>query len=289
MTKPAIRVLRACSLTIALLGSVAVVSAVSLPDMAFAKSGNDGGNGNGGGNGNAGGKGNAGGNGDGNADGGNGNGGANGKSVEKSGAKPVKADTALKTTKARTPIDDLGLKPSELGALNAARANPNALKNAAPNSRVGRIAAYRDAVLEGRELEAELQEKTALFESMTPPDREIAEIEGALAAVRTDIDVKADEVARLEAELAEAGGEDAALQDQLDAAREALTAAQAAEDGLEAELAEAQAYAQLESEIAELESRVEAQPEVERSLLEAAANKPVTDAVEAAVKKLLGL
>ena len=37
--------------------------------------------------------------------------------------------------------------PSELGALNAAHASPQALAHASPNSRVGRIAAYRDAVL----------------------------------------------------------------------------------------------------------------------------------------------
>ena len=39
-----------------------------------------------------------------------------------------------------------------LGALNAAHASPNAFANASPNSRVGRIAAYRDAALVSEEL-----------------------------------------------------------------------------------------------------------------------------------------
>ena len=37
----------------------------------------------------------------------------------------------------------LGVHPSELGALNALNASPNAFANASPTSRVGRIAAYR--------------------------------------------------------------------------------------------------------------------------------------------------
>ena len=43
------------------------------------------------------------------------------------------------------------------------------------------------------------------------------------------------------------------------------------------------------AEVDDLTEKVAAQPEVERDLLEAAANKPVTDAVDAAVRKLLGL
>lgn len=40
-----------------------------------------------------------------------------------------------------------GSDASSLGALNAAHASENALAHANPNSRVGKIAAYRDAVL----------------------------------------------------------------------------------------------------------------------------------------------
>ena len=80
--------------------------------LAQGKSGNNG-NGNGNGNGNSG-----------NDNAGNGNGGNNGR----------------------------GAVASELKGLNAANANEQAFLNAASNSRVGQVAAYRDAVLASREL-----------------------------------------------------------------------------------------------------------------------------------------
>jgi hypothetical protein len=97
------------------------------PGKAFAAgNGNGGGNGHGGGNGN----GHAGGNGNGNGNaGGNGNGNA-GVNGNASG---------------NTHPDNHGAVASSLGALNAAHASSTALANAAPNSRVGRIATYRNA------------------------------------------------------------------------------------------------------------------------------------------------
>jgi hypothetical protein len=44
---------------------------------------------------------------------------------------------------------------SQLGSLNAAHASPVARANAAPNSRVGQIAAYEQATLAAREAETE--------------------------------------------------------------------------------------------------------------------------------------
>jgi len=95
---------------------------------------------------------------------------------------------------------------------------------------------------------------------MTAPDRDISEIEAELDGARDDVVQAADEVARLEDELAAAGGEDAAIQAELDAARDALTDAEAAAADLEGELADAEAYADLEADIAELEARLEDQP-----------------------------
>ena len=283
MKTSTLKALRACSLTIALLGSAAFVTALSAPDMAYAKSGNEsGGNGNG----------NGGSNGNGNGGNGksNGNGNGNNSTATDSGEK-TKANSngaeATKKTKARTKAKSeglanaLGVSASELGALNAAHANANAFKNASPNSRVGRIGAYRDAVLEGRELEADLMEKASRLEGMEAP-RDLADIESDLAGAQGDVAARADELARLEAMVDPDELE-------LEAARTALAETEAAEQALQDELANAGAYADLEAEIADLEERLEDQPELERDLLEAAANKPVTDAVEAAVKKLLGL
>ena len=55
-----------------------------------------------------------------------------------SGSKGGKGSTASKGIKGST--------ASTLGALNAAHASPNALAHASPNSRVGKIAAYKDSV-----------------------------------------------------------------------------------------------------------------------------------------------
>jgi hypothetical protein len=300
MKKTSLQFLKACSLSVALLGSVAIVAAVSMPDVAYAKSGNDngGGKGNGGGNGHGGGNGNGGGKSD-------KAGGSNGKADKKSGGS---AETTIKVKKAKKVtakvvvepevkakpkkkdiLAELGVHPSELGALNAAHANPNALANASPNSRVGRIAAYRDSVLAGEELEGTLAEKEAAFGELDMPGRPSGDVQIELGLAAEETATAAGEVARLEAELEAAGGTDAAIEAELDAARSTLTTAQTAESTLQGEYDNAVAYETLEAEIADLEQQIEDQPELERSLLEAAANKPVTDEIEAAVKALLGL
>ena len=287
--------LKACTLSVALLGSAAIVAAVSMPDAAFAKSGNGngGGNGNGVGNGNGDGNGNGGGNGNGNSDGK-----AGGGSAEKAASKSSKSGSAGKAApaakaktkaKKKTLLDDLGVSASELGALNAAHANENALKNASPNSRVGRVAAYRDSVLAGQEMQAELEAKQAELDGMTPPARSSTEVDVDLAAAGQTTTEKANAVADLEQALADAGGVDAGIEADLATARDELAAAEATEAGLQAEYDNALGYETLDAEVADLTQQVEEQPAVERALLEAAANKPVTDAVEAAVKALLGL
>ena len=288
--------LKACTLSVALLGSAAVVAAVSLPDVAFAKSGNDNGGGNGGGNGKGGGNGNS--------DKSSGNGKADKADKKKSDGNGSSAKTKTKEkakTKAKAKskpkkkdlAEELGVHPSELGALNAAHANANAFKNASPNSRVGRIAAYRNAVLAGELLAEELELKEAELAALPVPARPSSE-------VKTELDLAAQETATaegivngLEDALAAADPTDTALIDQIEtdlaAARTDLTAAEQTEAALQGEYDSALAYETVAADVADLTQQVEDQPELERSLLEAAANKEVTDEVEAAVKKLLGL
>jgi hypothetical protein len=118
--------------------------------------------------------------------------------------------------------------------------------------------------------------------------------------VQTDLDLAEEQtaaaagaVSELETALANADPTDvvtvAQIEADLAAARTALGTAETNEATLADELADAVAYETLEDEVAELAQQVEDQPEMERSLLEAAANKEVTDEVEAAVRKLLGL
>jgi hypothetical protein len=283
MKKTSLQILKACSLSVALLGSVAIVAAVSVPDVAFAKSGNDNG-------------------------GGNGNGGGHGKpdkSDKKSGSDKFKAkktkskekSTTAAKTKAKPKkadlAEELGVHPSELGALNAAHANPNAFANASPNSRVGRIAAYRDAVIAGEELEAALAEKQAQLDGLTAPTRSSADVQGLLDLAMEETETAASNVSALETALTEADPTDLATIGQIETdlanARTSLAEAEAAEAALANELADTVAYETLSGEVADLTQQVEDQPELERSLLEAAANKEVTDEVEAAVRLLLGL
>jgi hypothetical protein len=271
-----VKLLKACTLSIALAGSAALVLSTAMPMPAFADSDKGGGGGKGEGSGK----------------------GGSGKSEKVGGGGTTKADKAVtktamttKTKKAKkvSLADELGLSPSDLGALNAAHASPNALKNAAPNSRVGKIVAYRDAVVAGRELEAELEAKKADLESLEPPTRSIAEIDTDVDAAAVDLAEKQATVTQLEAELEAAGGSDPDIEAELEVARVSVADAEATKATLDAELAAAVEYETLTSEVAELEQQVEDQPEVERALLEAAANKPVTDEVEAEVQRLLGL
>jgi chromosome segregation ATPase len=185
--------------------------------------------------------------------------------------------------------DLLGVHPSELGALNAANASETALQNAAPNSRVGRIAAYRDTVLAGDELRTELEEKEALLDGLTPPDRPISEIDEDIDSALSDVQGKQNRVTELEEALADAGGTNPDIEAQLQDANDALQEAVDTAENLEAEKQAAVEYDATAAEVDDLTDAVENQALTEREALENAANKPVTDAVEAAVKSLLGL
>src|SRR5262245_38138027 len=99
-------------------------------DFGMAKAWAKNGNGNGGGHGNGNGNGH-----------GNGNGKANGH--DKTANAKSKAST-VSDDDANVEDDDTA-SASELGALNAAHVSPTALANASPNSRVGKIAAYKEA------------------------------------------------------------------------------------------------------------------------------------------------
>jgi hypothetical protein len=100
----------------------------SASDFGMAKAWAKNGNGNGGGHGNGNGN-------------GHGNGNANGHDKTASAKSNAGDDGSFDD-------DDDTASASELGALNAAHASPTALANASPNSRVGKIAAYKEAAIE---------------------------------------------------------------------------------------------------------------------------------------------
>lgn len=145
---------------------------------------------------------------------------------------------------------ELGVHPSDLGALNAANANWHALENASPDSRVGKIAIYRDAVLAGQQIDADLAAVQEIL-ALGAPARTSSEIYDQ--AVTDGIIIE---------------GEDLTGDPEYDAAL---------------------AYEKALIDEALLIQQQLDQPELETSLLEDAANKDVTPEVEAAVQELLGL
>ena len=120
-----------------------------------------------------------------------------------------------------------GALASELKGLNAAHASEQAFANASPNSRVGRIAAYRDAVLgaaaAGTAL-GEAEEALAAFDAAEPEGPSAAEIDEQIAAYRDLGELTPDQQAELDV-LREAYDAAVIAEAERTAAREELVAA----------------------------------------------------------------
>lgn len=319
--------LKISTLSVALLSSTAIVATVAMPDVAYA--GNGKGGGNGGGNGNSADKGNQGKSGasekangaQSKAKGSS----AKSKSKSKTKAKreagnPLKAlgslfkkkDEAPKTkrvektkriakrvptlseTSAPKPRGNplaraLGVHPSELGALNAANASPTALANASPNSRVGKLAIYAGEVETTRAIEAELLSAQDILDALDAPERSGAEIQSAIEGANSARTTRLNDLDSLLADLEAAGGEDAEIEAVIETATADIVALDEEIAALEQERSDGEAYEAAAEDVAILEDDLAGQADNQRSALEAAANKEVTDAVEAAVQSLLGI
>jgi hypothetical protein len=240
----------ACAVAALALAPAAIVFTAATGGAAFAKG--EGGGGNGGGNGNGGGS-------DGQGQSGksyssNDGGISAGKSASapgKSGDRSAKAAPAARSSKDAKAGDAIknGAVASELKGLNAAHANLQAYANAAPNSQVGRIAAYREAYLAFEETKAEHLEQEAAYlaalAEFAPEDTSKADLAAALEALQGLDDNGApvtedDVIAALQAINPDAS------EDEIADALAALDGAVEADndlEGLDAELAEALAAA----------------------------------------------
>lgn len=176
-----------------------------------------------------------------------------------------------------------------LGALNAANASEQAFQNASPNSRVGRIAAYRDQVLETEALREDLDEAEALLDLLTAPDLSAEDYEALRLTELERKEALEQEIAELTTALNAVGGENEELETALDGAIAALEAQNSAIDALDEDYASAQSYWEAEDILAERQEELDAQQALADELLAAAANKPITDDVVAEVHRLLGL
>lgn len=312
--------LKISTLSVALLASTAIVATVAMPDVAYAGNGNGNSGGNGGGNS---------GNSDASSDNGKSanSKAASAKSkrdqktnTRKTSGNPLKAlgdifkkksdapkvkrvaktkrvtktATALAVTTAPKPRGNplartLGVHPSELGALNAANASPNALANASPNSRVGKLAIYAEEVEATRTIEAELIEAQAVLDTMDAPEHSSEQIDLAIADAESAKLTRLDELDGLIAKLEEADGSDAVIKSDIETATADIIALDDQVAALEQERADGEAFEAAKEEVATLEEGMATQTDTQRAALEAAANKEVTDEVEAAVQSLLGI
>ena len=306
MTSKHTSILSATLLSAALLGAVSIAATLPFVGVAHAKGGNEGGNGGGNGGGNS---------------GGNGNGGLGSEASDKGGSakadrgtkgKSAKSDVSTKKRVSEVEVtstsprsttrtvelnktsdlaEALGAHPSELGALNAANASPQALANANPNSQVGRIAAYRDAVLSRPDLLSDYDLTRAALDAASPPARDPDAISVDLAQLDADASLAAADLAAAREELAAApvGTDTTALVAETEALEGEAQAISIERATVQAELDAASNYADLVDEEAELRDAIANQPELELSLLEAAANKTVTPGVVTSVNSLLGM
>ena len=177
-------------------------------------------------------------------------------------AKPTKAAKPIKhvkpvivaKVKKKDFLAEYGLHASDLGGLNSLFNKGHKIDTANPNSRWGRVLPFRDAVLAGYELGYDLVDAEASLALLKDP-----------------------------------GFTSADSQDMLDEAWLAAEPDMVEIEALEAELLAAQDYEAAVAEVDRLTTAIIDQPALERDLLEDAANKPVTDAVEAAVEAMLGL
>lgn len=315
-------VLKISTLSIALLGSTAVATVLVSTDAAYAGKGNGNSGDKGGGNGNSGNAGNSDKGGKSTATRGNSGQSKGGAAKDRTSRGKLslrglfggsddagttrtsrskterKAATAQAPVKAKAPAAKprgnrlaatLGVHPSELGALNAANASPNALKNASPNSRVGKLALYADEVRATEILRDDLEQAQAELEFIEEPSRSDDEIVAAIDAANGDKAALEAELATLESDLSAAGGDDADIQAEIDRVQQSIGDKDSELVALEQERVDGQAYAAAEDEVERLQQELDGQAENQRAALEAAANKEVTDEIEHAVQAMLGL
>jgi hypothetical protein len=230
---------------------VAVLALALYPTHAEAKGG---GNGNDGDRGNGGDRGNSGDRGESGEDGNSGN-----RGSDRNGERP----------------SNHGAVASELKGLNAAHANPTAMENAAPTSRVGQLAAYKDAALASQEAAGNV---AAATEALAAAEAALADASAAYAG-RTSHEIS-DEIAGLDPAAPD-------YVDQLNALSEELAEAEdheAAIAGLEADVVAAEAA------LAEVESAAASAEETEAAaLLEAANGRDLTPEAIEELRELLGL
>ena len=176
-----------------------------------------------------------------------------------------------------------------LSALIAANSAPEALLNADPNSRLGKIAAYRIKVLEVELLGRDLDEAVSVLNKLDLPEATVEDLTAQLskaAAEKTNAQI---EIAEIRTGLDAVGGVNGELENDLALARASLARKSRVLLDVAAQKNSAQMFDQTMRLVQQAEGDLAKAKAEATALLEAASNKPVTGAVVAEVHRLLGL
>ncbi|MHA3978654.1 hypothetical protein ACW9UR_13300 [Halovulum sp. GXIMD14794] len=178
-------------------------------------------------------------------------------------------------------LDPSGILAVLTGALDGDDLDDLDLAEWAPNSFLGRIAAYRDAILEGRDMAEALAEARDLLAAQYPPER-------SMAAMQTDMDAIRHEMAGIRRSIADA--------DRLVSAGEAfrlepiladLQRLRLERETLRGDLLRAMDHAQTLFMIRELEDEIRLSMDDAARQLRAASGGVVPPEVEVEVQRLL--
>ncbi len=186
-------------------------------------------------------------------------------------------------------LSDDARRSDVLKALAASDAGPEALKDADPDSRLGKIAAYRFKVLEIELLKRNLLEARKVLSLISLPEASAADLEVELddaAKAKSALEI---EVAEIRTGLSAVGGVNAELEADLVEVRRALGQQERVLADVTAKKNAAETFERTMKRVQVTEGELAARKADAYELLEAASNTPVTQDVVAEVHRLLDL
>lgn len=180
--------------------------------------------------------------------------------------------------------DNHGAIASALGSLNAGHASETARQHAAPDSRVGLLAQYKEAVLDGRALSADIATLTDELNTLQAQRDgldtvDTNELNNEIADLQKQIDTLDKTSASYDQDLADLSGQLKEKQQELAAAEEQNAKANTLD----------QQIAQLEDDLKIDQQKLDEANQTAESSLSAAANKDTNDQVVAELNNLLGI
>lgn len=175
-----------------------------------------------------------------------------------------------------------------LAAVTATYGAHSVLEDAEPDTQLGRIAAYRAAVLEQRRREAYVLAAQTELDALPAALRPQEAIAKSVELTEQSLADTAAQIAQAETTLAQSPTDAAAIQALADLHRQ-NQAQMMTKELLTTEAENAESFAQARSVLTEAEISLAQQKQVAEVLLRAATNKPITPAVVAQVNSLLGV